>query len=91
MLIEVGVTEAAGRPQIHRWPGQYGPIGGRPEEDSNNIYWCTDQRANHIDVSCSAFTELTNGSQDIDNIGSLNVWVRQVDCSVGLGVQPLVR
>jgi hypothetical protein len=62
-----------------------------PHNHSNNPYWCTDQRANHIDISCSAFTEITNARQDIDNIGSLNVWVRQVDCSVGLGVKQITH
>lgn len=60
-----------------------------PHNHSNNTYWCTDQRPNHIDVSCTAFSAITNGRQDIDNIGSLNAWVRPVDCSVGLGVKQI--
>lgn len=62
-----------------------------PHNHSNNTYWCTTERTNHIDISCSAFTALTNGRQDIDNIGSLNAWVRQVDCSVGLGVHTITH
>ena len=59
-------------------------IDACPHNHPNNAYWCTERRANHIDVSCSAFRELTTG-RDIGKIGSINVYARPVDCSVGLG------
>jgi hypothetical protein len=48
------------------------------------VYWCTAARPNHIDLSCSAFAALTEGRPIVD-IGSINAYVRPVDCSVGLG------
>lgn len=59
-------------------------IDACPHNHPNNAYWCTEARKNHIDVSCSAFRELTDG-RDIGKIGSINVHARRVDCSVGLG------
>jgi hypothetical protein len=59
-------------------------IDACPHNHPNNAYWCTRARKNHIDVSCSAFRELTHG-RDIGKIGSINVHARRVDCSVGLG------
>ena len=59
-------------------------IDACPHNHPNNPYWCTEARKNHIDVSCSAFRELTEG-REIGKIGSINVHVRPVDCSVGLG------
>jgi len=61
-------------------------IDACPHNHPNNQYWCTRARPEHIDVSCSAFRELTQGRQ-IGQIGSINVRVRRVDCSVGLGVK----
>lgn len=59
-------------------------IDACPHNHPNNPYWCTEARKNHIDISCSAFDELTDG-RDIGKIGSINVHARAVDCSVGLG------
>lgn len=59
-------------------------IDACPHNHPNNAYWCTEARKNHIDVSCSAFRELTQG-RAIGQIGSINVHARRVDCSVGLG------
>jgi hypothetical protein len=59
-------------------------IDACPHNHPNNAYWCTPARKDHIDVSCSAFRELTDG-RDIGKIGSINVHARRVDCSVGLG------
>jgi len=59
-------------------------IDACPHNHPNNAYWCTAARKNHIDVSCSAFREITDG-RDIGKIGSINVYARPVDCSVGLG------
>jgi hypothetical protein len=59
-------------------------IDACPHNHPNNPYWCTEARKDHIDISCSAFRELTSG-RDIGNIGSINVYARAVDCSVGLG------
>jgi hypothetical protein len=63
-------------------------IDACPHNHPNNAYWCTEARKNHIDVSCSAFRELTDG-RDIGKIGSINVYARRVDCSVGLGPKTL--
>jgi hypothetical protein len=59
-------------------------IDACPHNHPNNAYWCTEARKNHVDVSCSAFRELTTG-RDIGKIGSINVHVRPIDCAVGLG------
>ncbi|HTV17954.1 MAG TPA: hypothetical protein VMG12_04765 [Polyangiaceae bacterium] len=59
-------------------------IDACPHNHPNNPYWCTEARKNHIDISCSAFREITDG-RDIGKIGSVNVHARPVDCSVGLG------
>ena len=64
-------------------------IDACPHNHQYNTYWCTDQRPDHIDISCSAFRELTEDRQTVNNIGSINVWVRPVDCSTGHGVHPL--
>lgn len=61
-------------------------IDACPHNHPNNPYWCTEQRKNHIDVSCSAFSALTEG-RDIGQIGHVNVHVRVVDCAAGLGVR----
>lgn len=63
-------------------------IDACPHNHPNNPYWCTDARPHHIDVSCTAFRALTAG-RPIGQIGSINVHVRPVDCSVGLGVKQL--
>lgn len=60
-------------------------IDACPHNHPNNPYWCTTDRPNHIDISCSAFDELVQGERPIGEIGFINVHVRQVDCSVGLG------
>lgn len=57
-----------------------------PHNHPNNPYWCTRARPEHIDVSCTAFRALTHG-REVAQIGSINVLVRRVDCSVGLGVK----
>lgn len=36
-------------------------IDACPHNHPNNPYWCTRVRPNHIDVSCSAFSELAEG------------------------------
>jgi hypothetical protein len=59
-------------------------IDACPHNHPNNPYWCTEARKDHIDISCSAFRELTDG-RDIGKIGSINVYARPVDCAVGLG------
>lgn len=61
-------------------------IDACPHNHPNNTYWCTAERPNHVDISCSAFAELTQG-RAIGEIGSINVYAREVDCSVGLGVK----
>jgi hypothetical protein len=61
-------------------------IDACPHNHPNNQYWCTQARPEHIDISCSAFRSISVG-RDIAQIGSLNVRVRRVDCSVGLGVK----
>jgi hypothetical protein len=59
-------------------------IDACPHNHPSNVYWCTAARPNHIDLSCSAFASLTQG-RPIAQIGSINAYVRPVDCSVGLG------
>lgn len=59
-------------------------IDACPHNHPNNAYWCTRARPNHVDISCSAFSQLTQG-RAIGQIGSINVHARRVDCSVGLG------
>lgn len=61
-------------------------IDACPHNHPNNPYWCTAARPEHIDLSCSAFREITQG-RGIGEIGSVNVRVRPVDCGVGLGVK----
>jgi len=61
-------------------------IDACPHNHPNNQYWCTAARPEHIDLSCSAFQEITQG-RGIGEIGSINVRVRRVDCGVGLGVK----
>ncbi len=63
-------------------------IDACPHNHPNNPYWCTRARPDHVDVSCSAFRALTDG-RNIGQIGSINVYVRKVDCSVGLGPRKL--
>jgi hypothetical protein len=59
-------------------------IDACPHNHPNNQYWCTSARTEHIDISCTAFRAITQG-RDVAQIGSINVRVRKVDCSVGLG------
>jgi hypothetical protein len=59
-------------------------IDACPHNHPSNVYWCTAARPNHIDLSCSAFAALTEGRPIVD-IGSINAYVRPVDCSMGLG------
>jgi hypothetical protein len=65
-------------------------IDACPHNHPMNTWWCTESRPNHIDVSCSAFDSIAQG-RPIGDIGSLNVYVRPVDCSVGLGPRALQR
>ena len=64
-------------------------IDACPHNHPNNTYWCTTARPQHIDLSCTAFSNITVSStaRPLSTIGSVNVHVRQVDCSVGLGVK----
>jgi hypothetical protein len=61
-------------------------IDACPHNHPNNAYWCTRARPDHIDISCSAFRALTEG-RSVGQIGSINVYARRVDCSVGLGIK----
>ena len=61
-------------------------IDACPHNHPNNTYWCTAARPNHIDISCTAFSNITQG-RPVGDIGSINVHVRPVACSVGLGVK----
>ena len=64
-------------------------IDACPHNHPNNTYWCTAARPQHIDLSCSAFSNITVSStaRPLTTIGSINVHVRPVDCGVGLGVK----
>jgi len=59
-------------------------IDACPHNHVNNTYWCTSARPNHIDLSCSAFQQITQGAA-VGTIGYVNAYVRPVPCSVGLG------
>lgn len=59
-----------------------------PHNHPQNTFWCTSERPDHVDISCTAFRAISQG-RDVGDIGSLNVFIRQVDCGVGLGPQPL--
>jgi hypothetical protein len=63
-------------------------IDACPHNHVNNTYWCTSARPNHIDLSCSAFQQITQGAA-VGTIGYVNAYVRPVDCSVGLGPKTL--
>jgi hypothetical protein len=63
-------------------------IDACPHNHVNNTYWCTSARPNHIDISCSAFQQITQGAA-VGTIGYVNAYVRPVDCSVGLGPKTL--
>jgi hypothetical protein len=63
-------------------------IDACPHNHPNNAYWCTAERPDHVDISCSAFAALTRG-RNVGEIGSINVHVRSVDCSAGLGERAL--
>lgn len=59
-------------------------IDACPHNHPNNPYWCTRARPNHIDISCSAFSELAEG-RPLGEIGSINVYARPVPCPATLG------
>jgi hypothetical protein len=63
-------------------------IDACPHNHPSNTYWCTTARPQHIDLSCTAFNALVNATttRPLSTIGSINVYTRMVDCSVGLGV-----
>ena len=63
-------------------------IDACPHNHPSNTYWCTTARPQHIDLSCTAFNALVNAgtARPLSTIGSINVYTRPVDCSVGLGV-----
>ncbi len=63
-------------------------IDACPHNHPSNTYWCTTARPQHIDLSCTAFNALVNATtaRPLSSIGSINVYTRPVDCSVGLGV-----
>jgi hypothetical protein len=63
-------------------------IDACPHNHVNNTYWCTSARPNHIDLSCSAFQQITQGAT-VGTIGFVNTYVRPVDCSAGLGPKTL--
>jgi hypothetical protein len=62
-------------------------IDACPHNHPSNTWWCTNQRKNHIDLSCSAMEGIIGTSQMAGSLGWVNVQVRPVDCSVGLGVK----
>jgi len=59
-------------------------IDACPHNHPNNTYWCTTERKNHVDISCSAFNEIVQG-RPVGDIGFVNVYARPVPCSNGLG------
>ena len=62
-------------------------IDACPHNHPNNPWWCTTQRQNHIDISCSAMKAIAGNPNNVGSWGWLNVQVRPVDCAVGLGAK----
>jgi hypothetical protein len=62
-------------------------IDACPHNHPSNTWWCTDQRKNHIDISCSAMEAIIGTGEMAGSLGWVNVQVRPVDCSVGLGAK----
>jgi hypothetical protein len=58
-----------------------------PHNHPTNVWWCKNQRSDHIDLSCSAMRGIAGNPNNVGAWGWLNVQVRPVDCSVGLGVK----
>ena len=64
-------------------------IDACPHNHPSNTWWCTNQRRNHIDISCSAMKGIIGNANNAGNWGWVNVQVRSVACGVGLGVKTL--
>jgi hypothetical protein len=64
-------------------------IDACPHNHKGNPWWCTAQRKNHIDISCSAMKAIAGQPSLVGSWGWLNVQVRPVACSGGLGPKPL--
>jgi Lytic transglycolase len=62
-------------------------IDACPHNHPTNVWWCKNQRSNHIDLSCSAMRGIAGNPNNVGAWGWLNVQVRPVNCSVGLGVK----
>jgi hypothetical protein len=62
-------------------------IDACPHNHPNNPWWCTTNRQNHIDISCSAMKAIAGNPNNVGAWGWLNVQVRPVPCSVGVGVK----
>jgi hypothetical protein len=60
-------------------------IDACPHNHPSNTWWCTSKAANHIDLSCSALEAIAAKPTMVGSLGWLDVQVRPVDCSVGLG------
>jgi hypothetical protein len=64
-------------------------IDACPHNHPSNTWWCTTNRPNHVDISCSAMEAIAASPGSVGSWGWLNVQVRPVDCSVGLGPHAL--
>lgn len=62
-------------------------IDACPHNHPSNTWWCSREQ-NHIDISCSAMEAIAGNPDNVGLWGWLNVEVRPVDCSVGLGPKP---
>ena len=60
-------------------------IDACPHNHPSNTWWCTSKAPNHIDLSCSALGAIAGDPTKIGAWGWLDVQVRAVSCSVGLG------
>lgn len=60
-------------------------IDACPHNHPSNTWWCTTNDPNHIDLSCSALQAISATPSTIGSVGWLDVQVRPVSCSVGLG------
>jgi hypothetical protein len=60
-------------------------IDACPHNHPSNTWWCTANAPNHIDLSCSALEAISATPSKVGSVGWLDVQVRPVDCSVGVG------
>jgi hypothetical protein len=60
-------------------------IDACPHNHPSNTWWCTSKSPQHIDLSCSALEAIASTPSSVGSWGWLDVQVRPISCSVGLG------